>query len=87
MYFCMVLMPLSGYLGSNFSKYGVVFFGLALKPWGFVSPPLYAVFNGIHIVTAFLFCGLIAVHVAAALKHALVDRDAVFSRIWFKRPA
>ena len=87
LYACMLMMPLSGYLGSNFSKYGVKFFGLALKPWGPVSPPVYAVFNGIHIVTAFLFCGLIAVHVAAALKHALVDRDAVFSRIWFKRPA
>ena len=87
LYACMLVMPLSGYLGSNFSKYGVKFFGLALKPWGLDSPPVYAVFNGIHIGTAFLFCGLIAVHVAASLKHALIDRDAVFSRIWFKRPA
>ena len=87
LYACMLVMPLSGYLGSNFSKYGVKFFGLALKPWGPDSAPVYAVFNGIHIATAFLFCTLIAVHVVAALKHALVDRDTVFSRIWFKRPA
>lgn len=87
LYACMLVMPLSGYLGSNFSKYGVKFFGLALKPWGPESAPVYAVFNGVHIATAFLFSALIAVHVVAALKHVLVDRDAVFSRIWFKRPA
>jgi len=32
---------------------------------------VYALFNGIHVVTAFVFCALIAGHVAMALKHTL----------------
>ena len=87
LYACMVVMPLSGYLGSNFSKHGIKFFGFALPAWGPDSPPVYAFFNGVHIVTAFLFCALIAAHVVAALKHVLVDRDDVFSRIWPKPSA
>ena len=87
LYACMVVMPLSGYLGSNFSKHGIKFFGLALPAWGPDLAPVYAFFNGVHIVTAFLFCALIAAHVAAALKHLLVDRDDVFSRIWPKPSA
>ena len=84
MYACMLVMPLSGYIGSNFSKHGVKFFGFAMRPWGPDSPAVYAVFNGLHIVTAFVFCALIAVHVGAALKHLLIDRDEVFFRIWPK---
>ena len=32
LYACMLLMPASGYVASNFSKHGVKFFGLALRP-------------------------------------------------------
>ena len=82
LYACMVVMPVAGYVASNFSKHGIRFFGLALKPWGADLPQVYAFFNGIHVATAFVFCALIVGHVAAALKHTLIDRDAVFSRIW-----
>lgn len=81
LYACMVLMPLSGYVASNFSRFGITFFGFAWPPWGPTSPTVYAAFNGVHIVTAYLLCVLIAGHVLAALKHALVDRDGVFSRM------
>lgn len=82
LYACMVLMPLSGYVGSNFSKYGVKFFGVALKPWGPDWHAGYAFFNGLHVATAFVFAFLIAVHVAAALWHFFVRRDGMFSRMW-----
>jgi cytochrome b561 len=82
MYACMIVMPLSGYIASNFSKHGVKFFGTALAPWGPEMPKVYDVFNGIHVATAFVFIALIACHVAAATKHALVDRDGHASRIW-----
>ena len=81
LYACMLLMPTSGYIASNFSKYGVKFFGAVLKPWGPDLPQVYNVFNTIHVTTAFLFAALIVGHVAIALKHALVDRDGTFSRI------
>jgi cytochrome b561 len=81
LYACMLLMPLSGYIASNFSKHGVKFFGTALKPWGPDLPQVYNFFNAMHVATAFVFTALIVGHVAIALKHALVDRDGVFSRI------
>jgi cytochrome b561 len=81
LYVCMLLMPLSGYVASNFSKHGVKFFGATFKPWGPDLPQVYNAFNTLHVATAFVFTALIVGHVAIALKHALVDRDGVFSRI------
>jgi cytochrome b561 len=82
LYAAMVVMPLSGYVASNFSKHGIRLFGVALAPWGPDLPQLYRALNGVHVVTAFVFGALIAGHVLAALKHALLDHHAVFARIW-----
>ena len=81
LYVCMLVQPLSGYIGSNFSKHGVKFFGTPLPPWGPDLPGVYALFNGIHIACAWVFTLLIAGHVLIAIKHAL-DRDGVFARMW-----
>lgn len=82
LYACMIVMPVSGYVASNFSRHGVRFFGVALKPWGPDLPWLYALFNGLHVLTAFVFCALIVGHVLAAIRHALADRDTPFRRMW-----
>jgi cytochrome b561 len=81
LYVCMVGMPLSGYIASNFSKYGVKFFNaLTLPPWGVDNARIYAFFNTTHVVLSYLFVALIVVHVLAAVRHA-VHRDGVFGRI------
>ena len=82
LYLCMAAMPISGYVASNFSKHGVKLFGVALRPWGPDVPAVYAVFNGLHIGAAWVLTTLIAGHVLMAVKHARVDRDGLFSRIW-----
>jgi cytochrome b561 len=81
-YACMVMMPLSGYIASNFSKYGIRFFGTMLGPWGPDQPQVYALLVGVHDVTALLFVALISGHVLMTLKHALIDHDAVFAQMW-----
>jgi cytochrome b561 len=81
LYACMLVMPLAGYIGSNFSKHGIRFFGIALAPWGPDWPAAYSFFTGVHVATAFIFSALIAGHVAMALKHGLIERDGVFARI------
>ena len=81
LYACMLVMPLSGYIASNFSKHGVKFFGLALKPWGPDLPAVYGVFNQVHNATAWLFTALIVGHVAMALKHHTIDKDGLLSRM------
>ena len=81
LYACMVIAPLAGYLGSNFSKHGVRFFGAELAPWGPDWPRAYALLVGVHDVSSYLLLALTVGHVAMALKHALVDRDGIFDRI------
>lgn len=80
LYVCMVVMPLSGYIASNFSRFGITFFGFAWPPWGPPLPSVYAFFGLVHVTTAMVFTVLIAGHVLAALKHAF-DRDGVFGRM------
>lgn len=80
LYACMVILPLSGYVGSNFSKHGVKFFGHDLAPWGPDLPGVYSALNGVHVVAGWVFAILIAGHVAAGLYHAF-KRDGVLARI------
>ena len=82
LYALMLLMPLSGYVASNFSAHGVHYFGHTLAPWGADLPAVYRAINGLHIVTAYVLAALIALHVLAALQHALLERDGIFSRMW-----
>jgi cytochrome b561 len=87
LYVCMVVMPASGYIASNFSKYGVNFFNsIKLAPWGMEDATVYAFFNKTHLVTSWLFAGLITLHVLAALRH-LAAKDGVFNRMWPKASA
>jgi cytochrome b561 len=85
LYACMVTMPASGYVASNFNRFGISFFGFAWPPWGIASPSVYAFFIGVHVATAFVFCTLIVGHVLAAIKHVVVDRDDVLARILMGR--
>jgi cytochrome b561 len=81
LYACMVVAPLAGYLGSNFSKHGVRFFGLSLAPWGPDWPAAYSFLVGLHDASTYLLLVLVVGHVAMALKHALLERDGIFARI------
>jgi cytochrome b561 len=81
LYACMLIAPLAGYLGSNFSKHGVRFFGATLAPWGPDWPDAYALLVAVHDASTYLLLALTLGHVAMALKHALVERDGIFARI------
>jgi cytochrome b561 len=81
LYLCILLQPLSGYLGSSFGKYGVKFFGIELPNWGWEDKALRGFFGEVHGVVAFTLAVLVVVHVLAALKHLLIDRDQVFQRM------
>jgi cytochrome b561 len=81
LYICMLVMPSSGYIASNFSKYGVKLFNvILLSPWGIDDRRIYAVFNTMHVATSYLFVGLIALHILAAVRHG-VRRDGVVARM------
>jgi cytochrome b561 len=83
LYACMIGMPLAGYIASNFSRFGIRYFNLVeLPPWGIDDRRIYDFFNATHKTLAVIFIALIALHVLAALKHGLVDRDGVLRRMW-----
>jgi cytochrome b561 len=82
LYACMLIMPIAGYTASNFSKFGVKFFNaVLLPPWGVDDRGIYAFFNGLHVATSYVFVSLIAIHVAAALKHLAFPRYGIFRRM------
>lgn len=85
LYLCILLQPLSGYVGSSFSKFGVKFFGIPLPQWGWDDKAIRSVFNEIHATVAIVLMVLIGLHVLAALKHLLIDRDQVFQRMLPRR--
>lgn len=81
LYACMLAMPVAGYFGSVFSGYPIKFFGTTLPAWGWKDEALKELFSTVHYAAALAFMALIVVHVLAALKHALIDRDGVVHRM------
>ncbi len=82
LYACLFVLPLVGYLGSNFSKHGILLYGaVKLRPWGPDDKGLYDLFRNMHTVVAWVLVTLVSVHIAAAIYHA-VRRDGVMGRVW-----
>lgn len=83
LYMCLIVMPLSGFSATQFTKYGVNYFGLfKIPPMGSENKLVYELLQGVHGVTATLLIVLVVIHVLAAFKHLLIDRDKVFQRMW-----
>lgn len=80
LYACMLLLPLTGYLGSEFSGYPVRFFGQVLPAWTGAWPTGKAFMSALHLALVWTFMVLVAVHVSAALWH-WHRRDGVTARM------
>jgi cytochrome b561 len=81
LYAALFTMPLAGYLGSVFSGYPVKYFGMTLPAWGWKDSVLKDLCSTIHFVTSWVLASAVALHVAGALKHALLDRDGLLARM------
>ena len=83
LYVLMFALPLSGWAYSNATGYPVVYLGLLPLP-DLVekSKELAERLLGLHEVLGWCLLGLLLLHVAAALKHHFVDRDAMLKRMW-----
>jgi cytochrome b561 len=82
LYVLMVAIPASGYLYSSASNIPVVYLGLVRLPM-LISPDphLKAVLKVVHVMLNYGLLALVALHVAAAIKHQWVDRDGLLSRM------
>ena len=86
LYAALIVQPLVGYLGSEFSGFPVKFFGLALPGWAGKNSALKDLMSVVHLATSWVIAAVVVLHVAAALKHALFDRNRLLARMGIGSP-
>lgn len=76
LYGLMIAIPLSGWLMSNYAGYSVHWFNLVEAPV-LVSEnkDIASTISEIHELMAWVLLGLLALHIAGALKHHVLDKD------------
>ena len=82
LYAAMVLLPVTGVVGSLYTKAGLHFFGPAMHAGITPVRDTAKQFFGWHEALVWTTVALVVVHALAGLKHLLVDRDRVFNRMW-----
>ena len=82
LYLLFFVVPLVGWVYTSAAGFSVVWFGVLPLP-DFVAPDkgLAALIKPWHGYFAFALAGLVALHVAAALKHHWIDRDGLLKRM------
>ena len=83
LYLLFFAVPLAGWAYSSAAGFPVVWFGVVPLP-DFVGKDkaLADSLKLLHHLLAYALGASVLVHVAAALKHQFVDRDALMSRMW-----
>ena len=81
LYFCMILMPISGLFGSLFSKYDLLFVGIKIPKFFEHDEFIKELMTNIHQWTAYIFLAVICIHILGAVKHLVIDCDGVFERM------
>ena len=82
LYALFFIVPLVGWAYSSAAGFPIVFLGvLPLPSFVPVSPELAEAIKPWHEITAYALAALVVLHVAAALKHQLIDRDGLLSRM------
>ncbi|HZP85445.1 MAG TPA: cytochrome b [Burkholderiales bacterium] len=81
LYVCLLAMPLVGFLASNYTKYGVKYFGIQIGPFFAENQARRDALQEVHELLSYVLVALVVIHVVAALKHLFIDRDNVFQRM------
>jgi len=77
----LLLIPMAGYLAISTKGQHPVFFGLEMPILIGENEALHELFEEIHELLAWALMGVVALHIAAAWKHHLIDRDEVLLRM------
>jgi cytochrome b561 len=82
LYWCMFLMPVSGYLFVMAGDYGIMLFGQYALPNPIGKQEgLAALARAVHIVTGYALVIIVGSHLGLGLKHHLFDRDGLLYRM------
>jgi cytochrome b561 len=74
MYVLMLLMPLSGYLMSDFAGFPVKMFGIELYDFFATNKPVAGFFRQMHGIAAWGLVILIGLHFLGAIRHRYFDK-------------
>lgn len=82
LYALFFIVPLVGWAYSSAAGFPIVFLGvLPLPSFVPVNPELAEAIKPWHEITAYALAALVLLHVAAALKHQIIDRDGLLARM------
>ncbi len=77
LYVLMIIVPLSGYLMSNFFGYPAMFFGFEMPFLVTTNFDSGKIFAEIHEISAFTLIGAVGLHILAAVKHFICDKKMI----------
>ena len=82
LYLLMVAIPVTGYLYSSAANIPVVYLGVVPLPTLIgPNPELKPILREAHVLLDYTLLGVVCLHVLAVLKHQLIDRDKLLSRM------
>ncbi|QHJ00367.1 cytochrome b [Xylophilus rhododendri] len=81
MYALFFIVPLVGWAYSSAAGFPIVLFGVLPLPGLAPDPELAALIKPWHQISAYALAGLVVLHVAAVVKHQLIDRDGLLWRM------
>ena len=87
LYAALIVQPLAGYLGSESSGFAVKLFGWTLPGWMGPNAAMKDRMSTAHLVIGWVIAVVVVLHVAAAVKHALIDRNDALVRMGIGTPA
>lgn len=83
LYVLLVVMPVSGFVRVRAGGFPIELLDrLGVGPWLPKSERVADIAQSIHAIGAFTLIAVLAIHIAAAIQHALIRRDGVWSRMW-----
>ncbi|MEY2689068.1 MAG: hypothetical protein RL375_3266 [Pseudomonadota bacterium] len=86
LYLLFFVVPLTGWAYSSAAGFPIVWFGvLPLPDLVGADKALAEVIKPMHKFSTFALAGLIVLHVAAAIKHQLIDKDGLLARMSLRR--
>ncbi len=80
LYALLLALPLAGYLASAFTPFAMKIFGVELPRLAAPDAAMNAFFKSVHLVAGWSLVALLALHIAAAARHAL-RRDGTLARM------
>lgn len=90
LYVAMIALPLSGWVMVSSSVYGLPTIVFGWFEWPHLpdisgNKEINSLAKDAHEILAYIMIGLIVIHVAAVIKHAVVDRENLLFRMWWRR--